>query len=81
MINPLFFFFFSFLFFQDPVVSPYVPALQRLFQKEVFLDLCKPYANISLPFVANKINATPEETENLLVEMILDGQVKGKNNS
>jgi len=63
---------------RDDVVKAYVPSLQRLVQKEVFLDLCKPYANISLPFIATKIMSTQEETENLLVEMILDGQVKGK---
>jgi len=62
---------------RDPLVAGFVPALQRVVQKDVFLDLVKPYANISIPFIATKIMATPEETENMLVEMILDGQVNG----
>jgi len=62
---------------RDPMVASYIPPLQRLVQKDVFLELAKPYANISLPFVAQKIMATPEETENLIVEMILDGQIQG----
>jgi len=62
---------------RDPLVAGYIPALQRLVQKDYVLDLVKPYANISLPFVAKKIIATEEETENLLVEMILDGQIQG----
>jgi len=63
---------------RDPLVNNFVPALQRVVQKSVFLDLAKPYSNISLPFLATKLAATPEETEGLLVEMSLDGDFQGK---
>lgn len=63
---------------RDPVVADYVPHLERSIQKRYFLDLVKPYSNISLGFVAKNIVASELDTENLLVEMILDGQVQGR---
>eukprot|EP01126_Amoeba_proteus_P028226 TRINITY_DN2786_c0_g1_i5.p1 TRINITY_DN2786_c0_g1~~TRINITY_DN2786_c0_g1_i5.p1 ORF type:complete len:494 (+),score=106.89 TRINITY_DN2786_c0_g1_i5:335-1816(+) len=62
---------------RDDVVKKYVVHLRRLVQKDVFLDLVKPYSNISVKFVASKIHATDEETEELLVELILDRKIEG----
>jgi len=63
---------------RDPTVARFVPALERKVQKAVIIDLVQPYSNISLPFIAKKIMSTEEETENLLVEMILDNLVGGR---
>lgn len=63
---------------RDETVARFVPALERKVQKLVIVDMVQPYSNISLPFIAKKIMASEEDTENLLVEMVLDSQVAGR---
>jgi len=66
---------------RDPLVQAYVPEITKLIQKEVFLDLSKPYSNLSLKFVTEKIHSTSVDlTEEILVELILDKKVKGSIN-
>ena len=36
-----------------------------------------PYTRIGIPFIANEINITPAEVEQLLIALILDGQIDG----
>jgi len=63
---------------RDPLVKDYVPELTKLIQKDVFLDLARPYSNLSLKFITEKIHSSNEErTEELLVELILDRKVAG----
>lgn len=62
---------------REDSVKEYLPMLKRLIQKDLFLDVVKPYTNISLSFVGKRIHTTPEETENILVELILNHQIKG----
>jgi len=62
---------------RDELVQGLVPELRKLVQKDVFLDLVRPYSNLSLKFIAEKIHASESETEGLLVELILDRKVAG----
>jgi COP9 signalosome complex subunit 2 len=62
---------------REEIVKDYVPLLKRLIQKDLFLEIVRPYSNISLAFVAKRIHTTPEETENILVELILNQQIEG----
>lgn len=43
---------------RDPLVQEYVPELTKLIQKDVFLDLARPYSNLSLKFITEKIHAS-----------------------
>jgi len=62
---------------REEIVKDYLPLLKRLIQKDLFLEVVRPYSNISLAFVAKRIHTTPEETENILVELILNQQIQG----
>jgi len=63
---------------RDPLVKNFVPELTKLIQKDVFLNLSRPYTNLSLKFIKEKIHSTSEEqTEELLVELILDKKING----
>lgn len=62
---------------REEIVKDYLPLLKRLIQKELFLEVVRPYSNISLAFVAKRIHTTLEETENILVELILNQQIEG----
>jgi len=62
---------------REDIIKDYLPLLKRLIQKDLFLEIVRPYSNISLAFVAKRIHTTPEETENILVELILNQQIEG----
>jgi len=61
----------------DKIVLEFIAPLKRLIQKDLVLEVVKPYTNVSLKFISEKIRCTPEETENILVELILNTQIKG----
>lgn len=42
------------------------------------IKLIKPYTRIHLPYLAKELNIDVNDVENLLVQCILDGTVKGK---
>jgi len=65
---------------RDDVVNSYVPELRRLVQKDVFLQLVRPYTTLHISFIAQKIKANEVETEQILVELLLANQVKGSIN-
>jgi hypothetical protein len=50
--------------------------LKRLIQKDLFLEVVKPYTNISMSYVGKRIHTTPEETESIVVELILNQQIQ-----
>jgi len=62
---------------REDIIKEYLPMLKRLIQKDLFLEIVKPYTNISMTFVGKRIHTTPEETESILVELILNQQIVG----
>jgi len=62
---------------KDTIVQEFIAPLKRLIQKDLLLDIVKPYTNVSLQFIAQKIRCDIDETENILVELILNGQIAG----
>jgi len=62
---------------REEIVKDYIPLLTRLVQKELLLEIVKPYSNISMLFISKRIHATKDETENILVELILNQQIQG----
>jgi hypothetical protein len=57
-------------------VKDYIPMLKRLIQKDLFLEVVKPYTNISMQYIGKRIHTTPEETESIVVELILNQQIQ-----
>jgi len=62
---------------REDIVKDYLPMLKRLIQKDLFLEVVKPYTNISMNYVGKRIHTTPEETESIVVELILNQQIHG----
>jgi len=62
---------------KEDIIKDYLPLLKRLIQKELFLEVVRPYSNISMTFVGKRIHTTQEETESILVELILNQQIEG----
>jgi COP9 signalosome complex subunit 2 len=60
---------------REEIVKEYIPLLKRLIQKDLFLEVVKPYSNISMQYVGKRIHATAEETESIVVELILNQQL------
>uniref|UniRef100_A0A6B2L452 PCI domain-containing protein n=1 Tax=Arcella intermedia TaxID=1963864 RepID=A0A6B2L452_9EUKA len=60
---------------EDDVIQTYLPAVRKTLKKYIFLDLVKPYVNLSMSFVEDQLQLTKIDAEGLIVELILDGEV------
>jgi len=61
--------------FEDEVIQTYLPAVRKILKKHIFLDLVKPYRNLSMNFIQQHLQLDTSEAEGLIVELILDGKV------
>eukprot|EP01123_Difflugia_compressa_P005048 TRINITY_DN165_c0_g1_i3.p1 TRINITY_DN165_c0_g1~~TRINITY_DN165_c0_g1_i3.p1 ORF type:complete len:479 (+),score=97.72 TRINITY_DN165_c0_g1_i3:184-1437(+) len=59
----------------DEVIQTYLPAVRKTLKKHIFLDLVKPYINLSMGFIEQQLQLSKSEAEGLIVELILDGVV------
>jgi len=59
----------------DEVIQTYLPAVRKTLKKHIFLDLVKPYMNLSMGFIEHQLQLSKAEAEDLIVELILDGDV------
>jgi len=62
---------------RDELVKDYVQPLRRSVQKGFLMDVVRPYTTVSLKFIADKMNSTVDETESMLIELILNSEVRG----
>jgi len=62
----------------DDFMKDYIEDLMKKLRSQVLMKLIKPYTNISLKFISIELNIKPQEVENLLVELILDNQIRGQ---
>eukprot|EP01125_Pyxidicula_operculata_P001222 TRINITY_DN11152_c0_g1_i1.p1 TRINITY_DN11152_c0_g1~~TRINITY_DN11152_c0_g1_i1.p1 ORF type:complete len:473 (-),score=115.18 TRINITY_DN11152_c0_g1_i1:65-1483(-) len=62
-------------FHDDKYVAAWIPGVRRRLQKRIFLELVKPYTTLAIPFVAKVLRQSTEECEELIVELVLDGEV------
>jgi len=60
---------------EDEVIQTYLPAVRKTLKKHIFLDLVKPYINLSMGFIEQQLQLSTSEAEGLIVELILDGEV------
>eukprot|EP01027_Heterolobosea_sp_BB2_P005645 GEZU01008598.1.p1 GENE.GEZU01008598.1~~GEZU01008598.1.p1 ORF type:complete len:176 (-),score=41.77 GEZU01008598.1:102-584(-) len=63
---------------EDPFIRDYIEELLRTVRTQVLLSLIKPYTRIRIPFIAEQLNITNDEVEELLVALILDNQIAGR---
>mmetsp|Transcript_12339 Transcript_12339/g.40338 ORF Transcript_12339/g.40338 Transcript_12339/m.40338 type:complete len:450 (+) Transcript_12339:88-1437(+) len=62
----------------DPFIMTYVDPLRRKMREQVLLNLVKPYARLTLQFVADQLNLKVNDVHDILVDMILDDRIHGK---
>lgn len=63
---------------EDNFIKEYIPQLMRIMRIRVLKNLLKPYRSIAIPFVASELNVPDTEVEELMVELVLDGEITGK---
>jgi len=61
----------------DAFIRAYIEDLLKNIRTQVLLKVVKPYTRISIGFIAQEINISPAEVEQLLVALILDGMIDG----
>lgn len=60
----------------DAFIRNYIEDLLKNIRTQVLLKIITPYTRIRIPFIAHELNITQPEVEQLLVSLILDGQVE-----
>jgi len=61
----------------DPFIKAYIDDLLKNIRTQVLLNVIQPYTRISIGFIAAELNISSPEVEQLLVALILDGQIDG----
>jgi len=61
----------------DAFIRAYIEDLLKNIRTQVLLQVVTPYTRIGIPFIAAELNVTSPEVEQLLVTLILDGQIDG----
>jgi COP9 signalosome complex subunit 2 len=64
--------------FQDDFIRETMPAVQLRLRSRVLVKLIKPYKRVRLAWLCKQLNATVDEIENLVVNLILDGSINGR---
>merc|ERR1712244_171353 len=64
----------------DDFIVEHMPAVKLRIRSKVLVKLIKPYTRVKLEWLCRQLNATMPEVENLVVNLILDGSVKGRLN-
>jgi COP9 signalosome complex subunit 2 len=61
----------------DPFIKMYIDDVLRNIRTQVLLKLVTPYRCIDLAFLAQNLNVTVVEVEELLVMLVLDQKLRG----
>eukprot|EP01083_Nonionella_stella_P092177 257931_1 len=62
----------------DDFIVEYMPAVKLRIRSRTLIKLIKPYTRVKLQWLCDQLNATMDEIENLVVNLILDGSVNGR---
>eukprot|EP01083_Nonionella_stella_P069394 185003_1 len=65
------------LILNDDFIVEHMPAVKLRIRSKVLVKLIKPYTRVKLQWLCKQLNATMDEIENLVVNLILDGSVNG----
>mmetsp|Transcript_46628 Transcript_46628/g.41698 ORF Transcript_46628/g.41698 Transcript_46628/m.41698 type:complete len:525 (+) Transcript_46628:88-1662(+) len=66
------------LILNDDFIVEHMPAVKLKIRSKVLVKLIKPYTRVKLQWLCKQLNATMDEIENLVVNLILDGSVNGR---
>jgi len=61
----------------EPFLLKHLGSMIRDFQGKAIVQLCKPYRKVRLDHIARSLKITLEQVENLLIQLILDGELGG----
>jgi COP9 signalosome complex subunit 2 len=61
----------------EPLLMTYIQPLRRRMHEQVLLNITRPYQKASLQLIADELKYDVDEVESLLVDMILDGKLRG----
>jgi len=62
----------------DPFMRDYIEDLLKNIRTHVLTQILRPYTKIRIGFLAQELNITPKEVEELLVGLILDSKIQAK---
>jgi len=62
----------------DPFVRNQVQALLLKLRSKYLIKLIVPYKRVQMKWLARELDASEEETENIVLNLILDGSISGK---
>ncbi|EMR10703.1 hypothetical protein PNEG_00854 [Pneumocystis murina B123] len=62
----------------DSFIQTYIDDILKNIRSQILIRLILPYTRISISFIGKKLNITSSDVEALLVNLILDGRIKGK---
>jgi len=62
----------------DPFMRDYIDDLLRNIRTQVLLKILTPYTKIRILFLAQELNITSKEVEDLMVSLILDNRIRGR---
>ncbi len=62
----------------DAFIRQHIEELLSRFRSQVLLKLIQPYTRIGISFAAKELNIEESELEDLLVNLILDGKIRGR---
>jgi len=64
-------------FAKDPFGCDFVPLVIRSFQHLKIAEIVKAYSKVRISFIADQLNISEAECEEILVELILEGRLNG----
>ncbi|RKP10241.1 PCI domain-containing protein [Thamnocephalis sphaerospora] len=62
----------------DPFIEEYIADVLRTIRTQVLLELIRPYTRIDIGSIAQQLNITSNEVEELLIGLVLDGKIDGR---
>jgi len=66
------------LILNDDFIVEHMPAVKLRIRSKVLVKLIKPYTRVKLQWLCKQLNATIDEIENLVVNLILDKSINGR---
>ncbi|XP_049849419.1 COP9 signalosome complex subunit 2-like [Schistocerca gregaria] len=68
----------SALLLSDPLIAEHLNDLMKALHCGALVERVRPYTRIALSYIASELSVPVEEVEALVIELILDGKIKGK---
>jgi len=63
---------------EDAFMRDYIEDLMKNIRTQVLLKILTPYTKIRTEFIAQELNITSKQVEDLMVSLILDNQIRGR---